>query len=263
MYFTGLLPSRYLRTLRNYVLLIYAPHLLTSWMQTGHRGSCYESTTILLPAVCGRAGAGLLKKGTLVKRTTKTKSRLGGPRNGKAKSPGSPKTVRTVRRMARRILAAGEEQTRIAAARRLGLQPWDIKNLQAGNLPGLVLVLRLIKRGRYDPEALILQNKLQKLPPNTPVHKATHKLITERVRQLAKSDVAAVLAKSTGLSIYSIYQQRVANTRAGLHTVLGFIDAGVPPSHIFFGTRYPTARAEWLRLLVRTAHWVRRAYRRT
>jgi hypothetical protein len=158
------------------------------------------------------------------------------PSGARAKVAAPAKTARTADRIAQRILRAGVGQTREEAAKKLGVEPWDIKNLQAGNAPGLVVVLRLVRRGRYSPHALILKNKLEKLPAGVPVHKATAELISERVRQLAKSEDARALARSTGLSINTIYQQRVANKRAGLHTVLGFISAGVSPNLIFFGT---------------------------
>ena len=45
-----------------------------------------------------------------------------------------------------------------------------------------------------------------------------------------------MLAAATGLSVYTIYQHRVANKQVGLHTILSFVDAGVVSARkIFLG----------------------------
>lgn len=142
-----------------------------------------------------------------------------------------------MQRIAKLILEECAKYTRAEAAERTGLETTDIKNLKAGNLPGLLLILRLIKRGRMNPDALILKNELKRLPGRSSVDAAEPHLIAERIRKLAKAEDAATLAEKTGLSINTIYQQRVANRRVGLHAVLAFIDAGASPNFIFFGKK--------------------------
>jgi hypothetical protein len=63
-------------------------------------------------------------------------------------------------------------------------------------------------------------------------------LISARIRKLAKERQPAMLAKETGLSIYTIYQHRVANKRVGLHTILSFIQAdAVSAREVFLGRK--------------------------
>lgn len=162
---------------------------------------------------------------------------VGRPPGVPGKTPGSPKTHAAVQRIATLILDECAKYTRAEAATKTGLETTDIKNLKAGNLPGLLLILRLIKRGRMNPEALIVKNELKRLPGRSSVDGAEPHLIAERIRTLAKSEDAATLAEKTGLSINTIYQQRVANRRVGLHAVLAFIDAGASPNFIFFGKK--------------------------
>ncbi len=129
-------------------------------------------------------------------------------------------------------------RTREEAAERTGAHVDDIKNLKAGNLPSLKLFLRVVREGRFDPEVLIKKNDLKKLPSSVSTRGARATAISDRVRKLAKEGDPATLADQTGLSIYTIYQHRVANKRVGLHTILAFIDAGVvSPREIFLGRR--------------------------
>lgn len=148
---------------------------------------------------------------------------------------GTAKTRRTIQRIADRILRETQASTVEEGARRLGLVNHDIKNLRAGNLPSLQLILRLVGKGRYSPEALIRKGELKKLPKAASTRPAQQRLISGRIRKLAKEHDAQALVKTTGLSIYHIYQLRVGNKPAGIHTVLGFIDAGSSPDEIFFG----------------------------
>jgi hypothetical protein len=166
---------------------------------------------------------------------TKAKKKVGRPRGVQAKVRGSAMTRRTVRQIARRILAETSDCTVEEGAQRLGLAHHDIKNLRAGNLPSLQLILRLIEKGRYNPEALIFEDELRKLPPRLSTRQAQRRAINARVRKLAIEGDAPMLAKATGLSIYNIYQLRVGNRPPGIHTVLGFIDAGISPNQIFLG----------------------------
>jgi hypothetical protein len=105
-------------------------------------------------------------------------------------------------------------------------------------LPSLKLFLRVVREGRFDPDALIKKNALKRLPAGRSTRNAHSKQISERIRRLAKDMDPAKLSKSTGLSIYTIYQHRVANKRVGLHTILAFVDAGVVSAReIFLGQK--------------------------
>ncbi len=160
----------------------------------------------------------------------------GRPPGSDAKTQGSQASRRQIRQIAQRILKEAKGRTPVEASPRTGAHVNDIKNLKAGNLPSLKLFLRVVRDGHFDPEALIKKNDLKKLPSGVSTKNARAKLISARIRKLAKEQHPATLAKTTGLSIYTIYQHRVANKRAGLHTILAFIDAGVVSAReIFLG----------------------------
>ncbi len=160
----------------------------------------------------------------------------GRPPGGDSKTRGSQVSRRQIRQIAARLLKEAKGCTREEAAERTGAHVDDIKNLKAGNLPSLKLVLRVVREGRFDPDALVKKNQLKKLPASVSTRGARSTAIAERVRKLAKDNDPAVLADKTGLSIYTIYQHRVANKRVGLHTILAFVDAGVvSPRQIFLG----------------------------
>lgn len=162
----------------------------------------------------------------------------GRPPGGNSKTRGSQTSRQQIRRIAARILKEAEGHTREEAAARTGAHVDDIKNLKAGNLPSLKLFLRIVREGGFDPDALIRKNAFKKLPASVSTKNARAKLISARIRKLAKEEDPAALAKATGLSIYTIYQHRVANKRVGLHTILAFVDAGVVNAReIFFGNR--------------------------
>ena len=162
----------------------------------------------------------------------------GRPPGGDSKTRGSQASRRIIRQIAKRILKESEGRTREAAAAITGAHVDDIKNLKAGNLPSLKLFLRVVREGRFDPDALVKKNALKKLPSGVSIRNAHSKQISERIRKLAKELDPAELSKSTGLSIYTIYQHRVANKRVGLHTILAFVDAGVVSCReIFLGQK--------------------------
>ncbi len=160
----------------------------------------------------------------------------GRPPGGDSKTRGSSASRRLIRQVAKRLLHETEGRTREAAAEHTGAHVDDIKNLKAGNLPSLKLFLRVVRNGNYDPEALISRDQLRKLSPKVSTRGAHAKLISERIRKLAKEQDPAELSKASGLSIYTIYQHRVANKRVGLHTVLAFVDSGaVSAREVFLG----------------------------
>ncbi len=174
------------------------------------------------------------------KKTSKKKAGAkrgpGRPPGGDSKTRGSKTSRRQVRRIAQRILKEAKGRTREEASERTGAHVDDIKNLKAGNLPSLKLVLRVVRNGRCDPNVLISKYQLKKLPAGVSTRGARSEQIAARIRKLAKDSDPAELAAKTGLSIYTIYQHRVAGKRVGLHTILAFVDAGVvTASQIFLG----------------------------
>ena len=162
----------------------------------------------------------------------------GRPPGSDSKTRGSLASRRIIRQVAKRILKEAEGRTREEAAVLTGAHVDDIKNLKAGNLPSLKLFLRVVREGRFDPDALIKKNALRKLPSGVSTRNAHSKQISQRIRKLAKEMDPAKLSKSTGLSIYTIYQHRVAEKRVGLHTILSFVDSGVVSAReIFLGQK--------------------------
>ncbi|MCH7599649.1 MAG: hypothetical protein IH973_07835 [Myxococcales bacterium] len=160
----------------------------------------------------------------------------GRPPGGDSKTRGSQTSRRQIRQIAHCILQESKGKTRGEASALTGAHVDDIKNLKAGNLPSLKLLLRVIRNGHFDPEALIKNSNFKKLPSNVSTRNARSKLIAARIRKLAKEREPAKLAKQTGLSIYTIYQHRVVNKRVGLHTILSFIQAdAVSAREIFLG----------------------------
>lgn len=182
------------------------------------------------------AGRKVAKKQAAKKKKSAAKRGPGRPPGGDSKTRGSQVSRRQIRQIAQRILKEAKGHTREEASALTGAHVDDIKNLKAGNLPSLKLFLRVVRNGRFDPDALIKKNDLKKLPKGVSTRGARAKLISARIRKLSKEQDPAKLAKATGLSIYTIYQHRVANKRVGLHTILAFIDARVVSAReIFLG----------------------------
>lgn len=171
----------------------------------------------------------------VVKKAVKTKTAKRATRP--QKRPGSPQTRRMVGEIGKRILAFCKGHTPNEVAEKLGLDAYDVKNLRAGNLPSLDMVLKMVTNGRYSPESIIYGKNLSKLDSRISTKNAKPKLINERVRKLAASKPAQQWGKATGLAVHSIYQLRVSGARAGLHTVLGFLNAGVSINELFYGAK--------------------------
>ena len=183
------------------------------------------------------------KKASKKKASKKTSKKKAGAKRGPGRPPGGDSKTRgsktsrlQVRRIAQLILKEAKGRTREEASERTGAHVDDIKNLKAGNLPSLKLVLRVVRNGRCDPNVLIAKHQLKKLPAGVSTKGARAEQIAARIRKLAKESDPAELAAKTGLSIYTIYQHRVAGKRVGLHTILAFVDAGVvTASQVFLG----------------------------
>jgi hypothetical protein len=177
-------------------------------------------------AVVKTAVAKVAGKTKATKRTTRPQKR-----------PGSPQTRKMVEEIGKRILGFCKGHTPNEVAAKLGLDAYDVKNLRAGNLPSLDMVLKMVDTGRYSPESIIYGKALTKLDSKVSTKNAKPNLINERVRKLAASKPAQDWGKATGLAVHSIYQLRVSGARAGLHTVLGFLNAGVSIGELFYGIK--------------------------
>ena len=164
-------------------------------------------------------------------------ARKPGKRVREQKPAGSPTTRQMVRQIGKRILDFCADCTPVEGAKQLGLDSYDIKNLRAGNLPSLDMVIKLVRDGRFSPKSILLGKKLEKLAPKVSTASVQQRLINNRVRTMAASKPAQEWGKATGLAVHSIYQLRVAGARAGIHTVLGFMNAGVSLDELFFGKK--------------------------
>jgi hypothetical protein len=180
------------------------------------------------------------KKGQKGRSTLERKAgaaRKAGRRVREQKPAGSPTTRQMVRQIGKRILDFCADCTPVEGAKQLGLDSYDIKNLRAGNLPSLDMVIKLVRDGHFSPKSILLGKKLEKLQPKVSTQAVQQRLINNRVRALAASKPAQEWGKATGLAVHSIYQLRVAGARAGIHTVLGFMNAGVSIDEIMFGKK--------------------------
>lgn len=183
-----------------------------------------------------------VKRSAAAKKTRKVAKKVAKTKAAKRttrpqKRPGSPQTRRMVGEIGKRILTFCKGHTPNEVAEKLGLDAYDVKNLRAGNLPSLDMVLKMVTNGRYSPESIIYGKSLSKLDSRVSTKNAKPKLINERVRKLAASKPAQEWGKATGLAVHSIYQLRVSGARAGLHTVLGFLNAGVSINELFYGAK--------------------------
>ncbi|MFT5696158.1 MAG: hypothetical protein ACI9QQ_002138, partial [Myxococcota bacterium] len=137
-------------------------------------------------AVKKKAGNKKVAKKKAAKKKAAGKRGPGRPPGVDSKTRGSQSSRKQIRRIAARILKEAEGHTREEAAARTGAHVDDIKNLKAGNLPSLKLVLRIVREGGFDPDALIKKNAFRKLPASVSTRNARAKLISARIRKLAK-----------------------------------------------------------------------------
>ncbi len=178
------------------------------------------------------------KKRTVKKASAARKARKGAKGSRKPqKRAGSPETRRMVSQIGKRILGHCAGRSPNEVAKELGLDAYDVKNLRAGNSPSLDMVLKLVNKGRFSPESIIYGKKFEKLGSRVSTRPAQQRLINARVRKLAASKPAQEWGDATGLAVHSIYQLRVSGARAGLHTVLGFLNAGVSLDELIFGKK--------------------------
>lgn len=151
------------------------------------------------------------------------------------KRVGGKHTRAVLRAICERILSHCPGCTAAAAAEQLGLATHDINNLKAGNRASLDIVIKMINKGGFSPESIIFGSGLKKKGASARKMAVRKSSVSARIRQLARSKPAQQWSKATELSIHSIYQLRIAGSRAGIHAVLGFINAGVPVRELFYG----------------------------
>lgn len=165
----------------------------------------------------------------------KSLPRSKGQRRKTYKKVGGRHTRAALRAICDRILSHCPGCTAAKAAERLGLVTHDINNLKAGNRASLDIVIKMINKGGFSPESIIHGPGLRKMSAAARRKAVRKRLISARIRQLARSRPAQVWSKATELSIHSVYQLRISGSRAGIHAVLGFVHAGVPVQKLFFG----------------------------
>jgi hypothetical protein len=117
-------------------------------------------------------------------------ARKAGKRVREQKPAGSPATRQMVRQIGKRILDYCADCTPVEGAKQLGLDSYDIKNLRAGNLPSLDMVIKLVRDGRFSPKSILLGKKLEKLAPKVSTASVQQRLINNRVRALASGKPA-------------------------------------------------------------------------
>lgn len=150
-------------------------------------------------------------------------------------SRGTPKTRRMQRQIANHIHALTSTLTQAEAAVKVGVSYNDIRNLSAGNMPSLRMLVAMVKHLRCTPESLLAKGEPKKLTRGKRTSGAQIRSIRSRIRKICQEGDPATLAKSTGLTITSIYQLRGQYAKAGLHTFLAFTAAGHCASDLLLG----------------------------
>lgn len=148
---------------------------------------------------------------------------------------GTPKTRKMQRQIADHIHGLTQTLTQAEAAEEVGVSYNDIRNLSAGSMPSLRMMVAMVKHLRCTPESLLVKGKLEKLSRGKRTTGAQIRSIRSRIRKICQEGDPAGLAKSTGLPITSIYQLRGQYAKAGLHTFLAFTAAGHSPSQLLLG----------------------------
>ena len=176
------------------------------------------------------------KRTKTVRKPGKKQPGSSAPRRRKVyKKVGGEHTRAMLGAISERILSHCPGCTSAAAAERLGLAFHDINNLKAGNRASLDIVIKMINKGEFSPESIIFGPGLKKSRLAARKRSVRKGSISARIRQLARSKPAQQWSETTELSIHSIYQLRISGSRAGIHAVLGFINAGVPVRELFYG----------------------------
>lgn len=155
---------------------------------------------------------------------------------------GTKQTRRMQLHLATHILKLTDGCTIAESADMVGLTMNDIKNLRAGNMPGLRSLVCLVRKLRVKPSSLLVKGPTKYLPKGTNLRNATEQKVKERIQRISRNSVPADLAKASGLSIASIYQYRSLNDKIGLHAFLAFVTAGHDADELLLGTAPKAAR---------------------
>lgn len=140
--------------------------------------------------------------------------------------------------LAAHILKLTEGRTIAESAEEVGLTTNDIKNLRAGNMPGLRSLVCVVRTLKVTPDSLLRKGPLKKLPKGVNLRNASEQKIKTRIQRISRSSIPAELAKQSGLSIASIYQYRSLNDKIGLHAFLAFVAAGFDANELMFGNSH-------------------------
>ena len=189
-----------------------------------------KATAAAAEAAAKKKAKAAKKAATIASRAAREKVRQ------KSKGVATIEIRAVLQRISRAILGAQAKEELSQIAARLGVVAWDIKNLRANNLPGLQLMLRLVRKGRFSPRALIEDGKLQKLSANFSTTEATRRAITKRICALAATLSATKWSQKSRLSYSHVYSLR-RGKNVGLRTVIAFILSGADVNELFFGAR--------------------------
>jgi hypothetical protein len=140
------------------------------------------------------------------------------------------------REMRARVLEHCEEYSAKEASGVMGLGPHDVANLRAGNGVSLLMLVRLVKHGRFTAQSLIWGKSLRRLRKGTSTRGVRADLITKRVSKIAIDGRPKEIARKTGLAAITVYQFRTKPPKiVSLHTIFSFLEAGYTTGRLLFG----------------------------
>ena len=238
--------ARVLGTQETETELPIPPPGVSRWPADSHRTSQQKSSAARARAGTRRAARSAdSAPARAAARAAESEVSSSGPRETPSSLLGKPKGTRTTRRilsgMVKRILQLCGDAPRSGAARITGLSDSDVKNLRAGNAPGLAKVLRIITKGRYSPEFLFYGKSPRKLRSDVSTRLAQPRLVRSRIRRLAREGNVHDLARATGLSWWTIYSHRLRNSTPGLHAALAYLQTGISARELLLGISGPGA----------------------
>ena len=150
------------------------------------------------------------------------------------------KARKQARQIRERILKHCQGATRAESGKSMGLGPNDIANLRAGNGVSLIMIVRLIEKGKFTPTSILGGKSLRKLPRGTSTRSVRTEQITKRIRKIAMAGAPQEIAKKTGLAAVTVYQFRTKPPETvSLQTILCFMDAGYSADFLLLGKGNP------------------------
>lgn len=137
-----------------------------------------------------------------------------------------------------RVLKFCKDYTAKDASKVMGLGPHDVHNLRAGNGLSLLMLVRLVTNGRFDPNSVLRGKSLRKLRKGTLTRGVRCELITKRINKIARDGSPQEIARDTGLAAITIYNFRTKPPQSvSLHTVINFLESGYSIKQLLFGKR--------------------------